>query len=97
MADEKKEEGLNLNINLDTTPVLYTDNILMSVNDDGVVLDIVQRVGISNQARVVSRLGMSKSHAKKFIKAFLGVNPRETRSLKIDLLPTLRLYRVSER
>lgn len=69
MAEEKKEEGLNLNINLDTTPVFYTDNILMSVNDDGVVLDVVQRVGSSNQARVVARLGMSKSHAKKFIKA----------------------------
>jgi len=69
MADEKKDEGINLNINLDTTPVLYTDNVFMSVNEDGVVLDVVQRVGSSNQARVVSRLGMSKTHAKKFIKA----------------------------
>jgi hypothetical protein len=70
LADnDKNEQGINLNINLDSTPVLYTDNILMSVNEDGVVLDIVQRVGNTNQARVVSRVGMSKNHAKKFVKA----------------------------
>lgn len=56
-----------VNLNLDTTPILYTDNIFMSVNEDGVVLDISQRIGNTNQTRIVSRVGMSKSHAKKFV------------------------------
>lgn len=66
MADEKKNE-LEININLDTTPVLYTDNIIMTSNEDGVVLDICQKIGNTNKARIVSRIGMSREHAKKFI------------------------------
>ena len=62
---EKTE--LNLNVNLDTTPVLYTDTVFMTVNDDGVVFDVCQKVGNTNQLRVVSRIGMSKEHAKKFV------------------------------
>ena len=58
---------MSLNINLDTTPVLYTDNVLMTVNPDGVVLDFCQRLGKTNQVRVVARIGMSREHAKKFI------------------------------
>lgn len=68
MADEKNipQEGMAININPITTPVLYTDNILMTTNEDGVVLDISQRVGSSNQAQVIARIGMSREHAKKF-------------------------------
>lgn len=66
MADDKKNE-LEININLDTTPVLYTDNIIMTTNEDGVVLDICQKIGNTNKARIVSRIGMSREHAKKFI------------------------------
>jgi len=29
-------------------------------------MDIIQRVGPTNQARIVSRIGMSREHAKKF-------------------------------
>lgn len=70
MDDKKEKNDLQININLDTTPILYTDNIIMSVNEDGVVLDICQKLEPTNQARVVSRIGMSKSHAKKFLKTF---------------------------
>lgn len=66
MTDDKKNE-LEININLDTTPVLYTDNIIMTSNEDGVVLDVCQKIGNTNKARIVSRIGMSKEHAKKFI------------------------------
>jgi len=65
MEDTKTE--LNLNVNLDTTPVLYTDTVFMTVNEDGVVFDVCQKVGNTNQLRVVSRVGMSKEHAKKFV------------------------------
>lgn len=61
------EQELSININPTTTPVLYTDNILMTTNEDGVVLDISQRIGSSNQSQVVARIGMSRDHAKKFV------------------------------
>jgi hypothetical protein len=59
---------MQLNVNLDTTPILYTDNIFMSTSEDGVVLDVTQRLGSTNQLRVVSRIGMSRQHAKKFVR-----------------------------
>lgn len=75
MTDEPKkpEEQMSLSLNLDTTPVLYTDNILMTVNPDGVVLDVCQRLGVTNQVRVVSRIGMSREHAKKFIESLTNL------------------------
>lgn len=69
MAQQQQDQqGLQVNINLDTTPILYTDNILMTTNEDGIVFDICQKLGPSNQIRIVSRIGMSRSHAKKFLK-----------------------------
>ena len=65
--DTKEKKQLSVSVNLDTTPILYTDNILMSTNEDGLVLDICQKLG-NNQVRVVSRIGMSRNHAKKFLK-----------------------------
>lgn len=63
----KTEEKVAINVNLDTTPILYTDNIFMSTNEDGFVLDICQKLGSTNQMRIVSRIGMSRNHAKKFL------------------------------
>ena len=69
MVDQKNEsQQMQINVNLDTTPILYTDNILMTSNEDGLVLDVCQKIGPSNQLRIVSRIGMSKNHAKKFLK-----------------------------
>lgn len=67
MADNTDQQ-VAVNLNPATTPVLYTDNILMNTNEDGVVLDIAQRIGSSNQSHVVARIGMSREHAKKLIK-----------------------------
>lgn len=69
MSDEKTQEGIKLDVNPETTPILYTDSIFITINEDGAVLDVCQKLGNTNQARVVSRVGMSKSHAKKFHKA----------------------------
>ncbi len=67
MDKDPKNQELAINTNLDTTPILYTDNILMDTNEDGVVLNIGQRLGPTNQLRIVSRVGMSRVHAKKFL------------------------------
>jgi len=69
--DEKKKQQPNqqvgLNVNLDTTAILYTDNIFMNANEDGIVLDVGQKVFNTNQVRIVTRIGMSRNHAKKFV------------------------------
>jgi len=67
MIQKEPENEMQININLDTTPILYTDNVLMTVNDDGLVLDIAQKLGPSKTARIVSRIGMSRTHAEKLV------------------------------
>lgn len=64
--------GQEVTINLDSTPILYTDNIMVTSNEDGVVLDFCQRVGSSPQVRVVARVGMSREHAKKLLMVLTG-------------------------
>lgn len=69
MADNQNPKPeMNVNINLDTTPVLYTDNVFLTINEDGIVFDFSQKIGSTNQLRVVSRVGMSREHAKKLYK-----------------------------
>lgn len=62
--------GVNINVNLDTTPIFYTDSISVTTNEDGIVFDFMQKLGPTNQVRIVSRVGMSREHAKKFYKVF---------------------------
>lgn len=66
MNDDKQE--MNLNINFDATPVLYTDNVMMNTNQDGLTLNFMQQLMNTNQLRVVARIGMSREHAKKLVK-----------------------------
>ena len=68
MDQKETSQNVSVNVNLDTTPVLFTDNVFMTTNEDGVVLDVAQKLGSTNQIRIVSRIGMSRSHAKKFVK-----------------------------
>lgn len=68
MDQKLKSQEVSVNVNLDTTSVLYTDNVFMNANEDGVVLDIAQKLGSTNQVRIVSRIGMSRTHAKKLVK-----------------------------
>lgn len=65
--DEQKQE-VNINVNAQTTPILFTDNVFMTVNEDGVVLDIGQRIGQTNQIQIVARIGMSTTQAQKLVK-----------------------------
>lgn len=72
MVDKKveptSEQQLNINLNPTTTPILYTDAVIMNTNEDGVTFDVCQKVGSTNQVQVISRVGMSRDHAKKFAK-----------------------------
>ena len=64
--DKNKQQEISVDINPEATPIYYTDSISMTANQDGLVLDVMQRIGNTNKARVVSRIGMSRDHAKKF-------------------------------
>lgn len=69
MSDQKlkEQQAVAINVNLDTTPIFYTDNILMTTNTDGLIINICQQVFATNQLRIVSRIGMSREHAKKML------------------------------
>lgn len=75
---EVDEKQMQVTINLDTTPILYTDGVQMTANEDGVVLDVMQKLGNSNQQRVVARIGMSLTHAKKLANLLtqMATNPQ---------------------
>ncbi len=62
---KKQKNQVQVSINLDSTPILYTDNINMNANPDGVVFNVMQRLGSTN--RIVARIGLSRKHAKKFV------------------------------
>lgn len=75
MANDLKKSlpaSQEVTINLDQMPILYTDNIMVTSNEDGVVLDFCQRVGSSPQVRVVARVGMSREHTKKLLMVLTG-------------------------
>ena len=65
---KQDETEFKVSLNPENVRILYTDTIFMNVNDDGVTLDICQKVGNSTQIQVVSRIGMSRDHAHKFVK-----------------------------
>lgn len=67
---DKDAQKIGLNINFDTTPVLYTDNVFITSSEDGIVLDFTQKLINTNTVRIVSRVGMSKDHAKRFLEQF---------------------------
>lgn len=67
MADHE-EKDIKINLNPEKTPILYTDMVFMNVNEDGVTMDICQKVGSINQFQVAARIGMSRQHAQKFVK-----------------------------
>lgn len=63
-----EEQQFQITVNPEKAQILYTDTVFMNVNDDGVTFDICQKVGNSSQLQVVSRIGMSREHAQKFVK-----------------------------
>ncbi len=63
----ENNKQLAINLNAESTPIFYTDIIFMITNEDGVTLEIGQKIFGSEQVKIVSRIGMSRNHAKKFV------------------------------
>lgn len=68
-SNDPKITALNINLDAKQTPILYSDNIFISANEDGVVIDVGQRAGNTNQVQIVARVGMSRNQAKKLAEA----------------------------
>lgn len=51
--------------------IVYTDMVQVSVNNYGVVMNFLQSAGIGNQPLAVSRIGMSKEHAKSVVEVLV--------------------------
>jgi predicted transcriptional regulator len=79
------KKPVNISINLDTTPILYTDLIHLSANDDGVIFHVLQKTGKMGDLHIVSRIGMSRVHAKKLVQnlsKLLGITEHDPSSVK---------------
>lgn len=61
------KETRTVNISQDDSKIVYTDMIQVMVNNYGVILNFMQGAGVNNQPLAVSRVGMSKEHAKSIL------------------------------
>lgn len=65
------DAGNHQQITVGITPqdirIVYTDMIQVSVNNYGVIINFLQGAGPGNQPLAVSRVGMSKEHAKSVV------------------------------
>lgn len=59
--DQKK--GVNINIDANKVQILYTDSVLITSNNYGIVFNVAQSIDDKNQ-QIVARIGMSKDHAR---------------------------------
>ncbi|MFT4532283.1 MAG: transcriptional regulator with XRE-family HTH domain [Candidatus Saccharimonadales bacterium] len=68
---ENDEHGNVQQVTVGVTPhdarIVYTDMIQVMVNNYGVIVNFLQGAGPSNQPLAVSRVGMSKEHARSVI------------------------------
>ena len=67
LTESPKVPGLQVAIPADK-PILYTDSVFVTASPFGIVMDVAQSMGSSNQQSVVARIGMSKDHAKALLK-----------------------------
>jgi hypothetical protein len=65
---DNKEQPVNFNFNPEKVPVLYADTYLIGSNENVVTLNFAQVVPGSNQQHVVSRVALTFTQAKEFVK-----------------------------
>ena len=67
--DNPKNDQVGVNFNVDPfrTPILYADSVFIKSNEQGMVLDIAQQIGDSQQFNIVARVGLSKDHVRRLI------------------------------
>lgn len=73
----EKENNINIAVP-PNTPVLYTDSVYLTVSPYGVVLNFAQHLGSTNQQNIVSRVGMSKIHARILVERLSDLLNKDT-------------------
>ena len=64
---EDKKVNVEIKLDPNKTPILYTDSIFISSNKLGLVLNVAQSMGPIPQQNIVARIGMSKQHAQELL------------------------------
>ena len=85
--DDPKEQKVGVNFNVDPlrTPVFYADSVYIKSNNYGMVLDIAQQIGDTQQFNIVARVGFSKEHVRSLIENLEALFRTEgMRSTKTD-------------
>lgn len=62
--DMTQQPTINIGV---STPIVYTDMVHVMVNNYGVVMNFMQTSGTNTQPMAVSRIGMSREHAKSVL------------------------------
>lgn len=62
------QQKSNINLNMDNTPLYFTDFIIWNINKNEVVLNFGSKILGQNQIKVVARVGTSKEFFKQFLK-----------------------------
>jgi transcriptional regulator with XRE-family HTH domain len=65
--DHGAPQQLTVGITAHDARIVYTDMVQVMVNNYGVIVNFMQGAGVGSQALAVSRVGMSKEHARSVI------------------------------
>lgn len=68
--------------------IVYTDLVNIAINNHGVIVNFMQSSGINNQPLAVSRVGMSKEHAKSLLEVLKTTLEQSEQPKEIKQLPT---------
>lgn len=66
-ANANQAGGQSVQIDPLRTPILYSDAVGVTSSEFGMVFDFGQRVGPTNNANIVARIGVSYEHARKLL------------------------------
>lgn len=69
MSDDKKHDHVNFNVDVSKVPVLYADGYLIGSNENVMTLNFSQAVPGADQQNIVSRIALTRTQAKEFVKA----------------------------
>ena len=85
--DQGEVQQVSVSVSPHDARIVYTDMLQVMVNNYGVIINFMQGAGPGNQPLAVSRVGMSKEHARSVLEVLKKTleqaeNPQEPKRLK---------------
>lgn len=68
MSKDDDQKKVNFNVDVNKVPVLYADGYLIGSNENVVTLNFSQAMPGADQQNIVSRIALTSSQAKEFVK-----------------------------